>query len=116
VTVAVPRLDEVLRPVAPQVLGVLVRRHGQFEACEDAVQEAAQRQLGGAMLEPGLLCLLAWLVHVSQSLTKSPQYGANPVWVRRNLRSVVERAPDLLRTGGPVVPAPARPVEVATRQ
>jgi RNA polymerase sigma factor (sigma-70 family) len=40
VTVAVPTLDEVLRPLAPQVLGVLVRRHGQFEACEDAVQEA----------------------------------------------------------------------------
>ncbi len=37
---AVPTLDEVLRPLAPQVLGVLVRRHGQFEACEDAVQEA----------------------------------------------------------------------------
>jgi RNA polymerase sigma factor (sigma-70 family) len=33
-------LEEVLRPLAPQVLGVLVRRHGQFEACEDAVQEA----------------------------------------------------------------------------
>src|SRR5919108_1355468 len=38
--VAVSALDEVLRPLAPQVLGVLVRRHGQFEACEDAVQEA----------------------------------------------------------------------------
>ena len=26
--------------LAPQVLGVLVRRHGRFDACEDAVQEA----------------------------------------------------------------------------
>ncbi len=33
-------LEDVLRPLTPQVLGVLVRRHGQFEACEDAVQEA----------------------------------------------------------------------------
>jgi RNA polymerase sigma factor (sigma-70 family) len=33
-------LEDVLRPLVPQVLGVLVRRHGQFEACEDAVQEA----------------------------------------------------------------------------
>jgi predicted RNA polymerase sigma factor len=33
-------LAEVLRPLVPQVLGALVRRHGQFEACEDAVQEA----------------------------------------------------------------------------
>src|SRR5918999_6561337 len=39
-TVPVPTLEDVLRPLAPQVLGVLVRRHGQFEACEDAVQEA----------------------------------------------------------------------------
>ncbi|MDT7799996.1 MAG: polymerase sigma-70 factor, subfamily [Actinomycetota bacterium] len=31
---------EVLRPLVPQVLGVLVRRFGQFDACEDAVQEA----------------------------------------------------------------------------
>jgi RNA polymerase sigma factor (sigma-70 family) len=29
-----------LRELAPQVLGTLVRRHGQFDACEDAVQEA----------------------------------------------------------------------------
>src|SRR5213080_898516 len=30
----------VVRPLVPQVLGTLVRRHGQFDACEDAVQEA----------------------------------------------------------------------------
>jgi RNA polymerase sigma factor (sigma-70 family) len=29
-----------LRELAPQVLGALVRRHGQFDSCEDAVQEA----------------------------------------------------------------------------
>ena len=29
-----------LREQAPQVLGALVRRYGQFDACEDAVQEA----------------------------------------------------------------------------
>jgi RNA polymerase sigma factor (sigma-70 family) len=29
-----------LRELAPQVLATLVRRHGQFDACEDAVQEA----------------------------------------------------------------------------
>ncbi|HYH31926.1 MAG TPA: phosphotransferase [Pseudonocardia sp.] len=76
-----------------------------------------QRLLGGALLEPGLLCLLAWLLHVSQALTKSPQYGANPVWVRRNLRSVVERAPGLLTAGEPAVPEPARaPEAVPTHQ
>ncbi|MER5605392.1 sigma-70 family RNA polymerase sigma factor [Micromonospora tulbaghiae] len=35
-----PVLEDLLRTLAPQVLGVLVRRHGQFYACEDAVQEA----------------------------------------------------------------------------
>lgn len=35
-----PQIDKLLRQLAPQVLGTLVRRHGQFDACEDAVQEA----------------------------------------------------------------------------
>ncbi|RLQ04849.1 sigma-70 family RNA polymerase sigma factor [Micromonospora sp. BL1] len=35
-----PVVEDLLRTLAPQVLGVLVRRHGQFYACEDAVQEA----------------------------------------------------------------------------
>jgi RNA polymerase sigma factor (sigma-70 family) len=33
-------LGDLLRELAPQVLGVLVRRYGQFGACEDATQEA----------------------------------------------------------------------------
>ena len=33
-------VEELLRLLAPQVLGVLLRRHGDFDACEDAVQEA----------------------------------------------------------------------------
>ena len=33
-------VEGLLRRLAPQVLGVLVRRHGRFDACEDAVQEA----------------------------------------------------------------------------
>jgi RNA polymerase sigma factor (sigma-70 family) len=31
---------DLLRALAPRVLGVLVRRYGRFDACEDAVQEA----------------------------------------------------------------------------
>ena len=34
------RLDDLLRGLAPEVLGALVRRYGHFEASEDAVQEA----------------------------------------------------------------------------
>ncbi|MFI0420094.1 RNA polymerase sigma factor [Spongiactinospora sp. 9N601] len=32
--------EDLLRELAPQVLGTLIRRHGAFDACEDAVQEA----------------------------------------------------------------------------
>jgi RNA polymerase sigma factor (sigma-70 family) len=39
--VTVPRrIEDLLREFAPQVLGTLVRGYGQFDACEDAVQEA----------------------------------------------------------------------------
>jgi RNA polymerase sigma factor (sigma-70 family) len=39
--VTAPAIEDLLRELTPQVLGALVRRHGgQFEACEDAVQEA----------------------------------------------------------------------------
>ena len=34
------RVEDLLRELAPQVLGVLVRRHEDFAVCEDAVQEA----------------------------------------------------------------------------
>ena len=33
-------VEGLLRGLAPEVLGVLLRRHSQFDACEDAVQEA----------------------------------------------------------------------------
>jgi RNA polymerase sigma factor (sigma-70 family) len=32
--------EDLLRELAPQVLGVLIRRYGRFDECEDAVQEA----------------------------------------------------------------------------
>ena len=35
-----PPIEDLLRELAPQVLGVLVRRFGDFDAAEDAVQEA----------------------------------------------------------------------------
>jgi RNA polymerase sigma factor (sigma-70 family) len=33
-------VEDLLRDLAPRVLGALVRRHGGFDTCEDAVQEA----------------------------------------------------------------------------
>ncbi len=60
-----PRIEDRLRELAPQVLGTLVRRYGQFDACEDAVQEAllaAARQwpASGAPETPR-----SWLVAVA---------------------------------------------------
>ncbi|MFI2073229.1 RNA polymerase sigma factor [Streptomyces triculaminicus] len=37
---ASPAIEDLLRELAQQVLGLLVRRHREFDACEDAVQEA----------------------------------------------------------------------------
>jgi len=39
-SVDAPGVEDLLRDLAPQVLGVLVRRYGRFDASEDAVQEA----------------------------------------------------------------------------
>lgn len=56
---------QAVRPLVPEVLGVLVRRYGQFDACEDAVQEAlaaaaAQWPVQGWPENPR-----AWLVTVA---------------------------------------------------
>jgi RNA polymerase sigma factor (sigma-70 family) len=60
------RIEGLLRELAPQALGVLVRRHGQFDACEDAVQEAVlaaalQWPKDGVPDSP-----LAWLITVGE--------------------------------------------------
>jgi len=59
------RIEGLLRELAPQVLGALARRHGQFDACEDAVQEALlaaalQWPAGGVPERPR-----AWLLTVA---------------------------------------------------
>jgi RNA polymerase sigma factor (sigma-70 family) len=58
-------VEDLLRRMAPRVLGTLVRRHGQFDACEDAVQEALlaaaqQWPEQGVPAEP-----VGWLVTVA---------------------------------------------------
>jgi len=59
------RVGHLLRELAPQVLGAVARRHGDFEAAEDAVQEAliaAARQwpAAGVPANPR-----GWLYHVA---------------------------------------------------
>src|SRR5437868_1530689 len=57
--------EHLLRELAPQVLGAVVRRYGDFGAAEDAVQEA----LTAAALEWPATGVpenpLAWLIHVA---------------------------------------------------
>ncbi|QKV72436.1 RNA polymerase sigma factor [Amycolatopsis sp. Hca4] len=66
-----------VRRLVPEVLGVLVRRHGRFDACEDAVQEAllaaaAQWPVEGWPEHPR-----AWLVTVaSRRLTDQVRVDA----------------------------------------
>jgi RNA polymerase sigma factor (sigma-70 family) len=43
VTTPGPAIEDLLRELAPQVLGTLVRRYGRFDAAEDATQEALLR-------------------------------------------------------------------------
>jgi predicted RNA polymerase sigma factor len=61
-----PRVERLLRELAPQVLGAVVRRFREFAACEDAVQEAliaaaAQWPRDGVPAHPR-----GWLIRVAQ--------------------------------------------------
>ncbi len=49
----------------------------------------AQRQLGGDAVDGRVLVLLAWLHLVASNLAQNPRYAAHPVWMRRNVRSVL---------------------------
>jgi predicted RNA polymerase sigma factor len=58
-------VEDLLRELAPQVLGALVRRYGHFDAAEDAVQEASlvaalQWPVDGVPQEPR-----TWLIRVA---------------------------------------------------
>ena len=94
---AVP--EDLLRPLAPQVLGALVRRYGHFDECEDAVQEAllaASRQWPeqGVPDDPR-----AWLISVaSRRLIDELRSGE----ARRRREDA-----DLLRSPVETFPAPA---------
>jgi RNA polymerase sigma factor (sigma-70 family) len=94
-----PGFDPLLRELAPRVLGVLVRRHGQFDLCEDAVQEAllaaaTQWAAGGLPANPA-----GWLITTaSRRLVET--------WRSEAARQRREQA-YALQAPAPASPAPA---------
>jgi RNA polymerase sigma factor (sigma-70 family) len=87
-----PAVEDLLRELTPQVLGALVRRYGQFEACEDAVQEAV---LAAAVQWP------------AEGLPGNPRGWLTTVAARRyidQLRSDLARREREVATASEVVP------------
>jgi hypothetical protein len=89
------RIEDLLRECAPQVLAALVRRYGQFDAGEDAVQEALLAAavrwpaegvpdrprswlltVAGRALVNGSAALSAWHVNGSPSVSGSTRQVA----------------------------------------
>ncbi|WP_405015595.1 RNA polymerase sigma factor [Kitasatospora sp. NBC_01539] len=94
-----PRVDDLLRTLAPQVVGVLTRRHGDFDAAEDAVQEAllaaaAQWPEDGLPQYPK-----AWLVHVAGR--RMTEHVRGEVARRRREEAVAAQVPDDRRAAPP---------------
>jgi RNA polymerase sigma factor (sigma-70 family) len=100
------RVEDLLRELAPQVLGTLVRRHGQFDLCEDAVQEAllaaaVQWAADGVPEHPR-----GWLVTVASRRLTDQVRGESAR--RRREEAVAVRAPaDELVAPGPDADLPA---------
>jgi RNA polymerase sigma factor (sigma-70 family) len=93
-------VENLLRRLAPQVTGALVRRHGQFDLCEDAVQEAlvaaaVQWPRDGIPEHPR-----GWLVTVASRRLTDQVRGESAR--RRREQAVAARAPaDQLVAPGP---------------
>jgi RNA polymerase sigma factor (sigma-70 family) len=60
-----PDVERLLRDLAPQVLGVLVRRYGDFDSCEDAVQEALLAAAGQWPTDGLPANPMGWLITVA---------------------------------------------------
>ena len=91
-------IENLLRDLAPQVLGALVRRYGHFDVAEDAVQEAllvaaTQWPSGGTPQDPR-----AWLIRVASrkmiDLLRSEQSRRD-----REMADAVARVPPAAEAG-----------------
>jgi RNA polymerase sigma factor (sigma-70 family) len=94
-------VEDLLRQLAPQVLGVLVRRYGKFDVCEDAVQEAL---LAAALQWPEQAVPdspRAWLITVA-SRRVADELRSDRARRRREATATAQTPPDEL-----LAPAPA---------
>jgi RNA polymerase sigma factor (sigma-70 family) len=93
-------VDDLLRQLAPQVLGALVRHFGHFDACEDAVQEAL---LAAAVQWPGEGMPeypRGWLITVA-SRRLTDQLRSESARLRREADTVARSHPDELLSPAP---------------
>jgi predicted RNA polymerase sigma factor len=99
-------VEDLLRELAPQVLGALVRRYGQFHLCEDASQEALlaaalQWPAGGIPENPS-----GWLITVA---SRRPMDQMRSEQSRRNREELIAVATPQSELLGP--PADAEPAD-----
>ena len=109
-------VEDLLRTLAPQVLGALVRRYGHFDACEDAVQEAllaatVQWPEDGMPTSPR-----GWLFTVAARRLTDELRGVEARRRREDRTAALDRRavrggrPERPATPGATAPAPALPV------
>ncbi|MEV7008765.1 DUF6596 domain-containing protein [Streptosporangium sp. NPDC051022] len=97
-----PVTEDLLRELAPQVLGVLVRRHGQFEECEDAVQEAVLAAAVGWPVDGLPDSPRAWLITAASRRLIDQMRSDHARKARES--TAVAQAPELRGEAGDDVP------------
>ena len=83
-SVEAPGVEDLLRELAPQVLGMLVRRYGRFDACEDAVQEALLAGVAAVARGGGAGQPRAWFTVASAGWSTGGAARAPAVVARRS--------------------------------